>query len=245
MKTKKVRAVLVESKNNKDRQYPCILKYSHIFGDIKGKIGYYDCNIRTPTIKMEIILINLEDEIKEEDKYLTEDGEILQTYNTTHKKCNCRKVIATQDQISPEYISKFIEQYNSNCVEDIEIEMEEFLEMNNLTGECIITYESKMTNGFITIIEKDPDYEGFVLEINEYERQGLPVDRKLLIKLANKYNTPIPNYGDIPSNSQENIMYTEEEVLEIIDKYDTAKWGCPSKKSIDEITKWFELNKKK
>jgi len=67
MKTKKVRAVLVESENNKDRQYPCILKYSHMFGDVKGKIGYFDCNIRTTAIKMEIILISLEDEIKTGD----------------------------------------------------------------------------------------------------------------------------------------------------------------------------------
>ena len=40
----------------------------------------------------------------------------------------CKKVIATQSQIPPEYIQQFIEEYNKGEVKDIEIEMEVFFE---------------------------------------------------------------------------------------------------------------------
>lgn len=262
MKTKKVRPVLIESKNNEDRQYPCILKYSHMFGDTKGKIGYFDCNIRTPAIKMEIILISLEDEniesgdigfinigsgtigtVSYDKEYKTWD---LTTKDNIHYPFTTReyikKVIAIQDQIPSEYISKFIEQYNNGCIEDFEIEMEKIKNpnFNRNKGVCVSnpTYLliPKFTNGFISVVEKE-------LNFKNTDRNHLEwiYDRLMNIHGEN----PDLDYMLKLKSISESILYTEKEVLEIIDKYDTAKWGCSSKKSIDEITKWFELNKKK
>lgn len=64
------------------------------------------------------------------------------------------KVIATQDQIPPEYIQQFIEEYNKGKVKDVEIEMFE----PTLYTEDGLDYKDniqpKLTNGFITIVEK-------------------------------------------------------------------------------------------
>ena len=95
------------------------------------------------------------------------------------------KVIARQSQIPPEYISEFIEQYNNDCVEDFEIKCggsyEEFLDFCGKLGydydgafgwykrtdpggnrpntsklEDLFNKYPKLTNGFVTVIEKEP-----------------------------------------------------------------------------------------
>lgn len=50
---------------------------------------------------------------------------------------------------------------------------------------------------------------------------------------------------DITITEVKEKLYTEEEVLFIIDEYDEAKWGCSARKGIIEITKWFNQNKTK
>ena len=74
------------------------------------------------------------------------------------------KVIAIQDQLSLEYISKFVEQYNRGCVEDVEIEVISINEQRHINNpeyiSNILDYQSrlnltsKITDSFITIIEK-------------------------------------------------------------------------------------------
>ena len=73
------------------------------------------------------------------------------------------KVIARQSQISPEYISKFIEQYNNGCIDDLKIEMEELYiypdgtksKISRLMPDAKPIEEPKLTNGFVTIVEKE------------------------------------------------------------------------------------------
>ena len=128
MKTIKVRPVLVESKES-------TLHLSHgklLITTIEstGKSDLYK------SIPQELILISLENEKIEEgdwkynprlnkiwqhnrkNKSLSEDLQNIVSNDTV-------KVIARQSQIPLEYISKFIEQYNNDCVDDLEIEMED------------------------------------------------------------------------------------------------------------------------
>jgi hypothetical protein len=81
----------------------------------------------------ELILISLEDEkIEIGDLYIMDEFLMNPVKDKNEAdRCNnypsiapfCKKVIARQSQISPEYISKFVEQYNNGCVKDFEIEM--------------------------------------------------------------------------------------------------------------------------
>ena len=158
MKTKHVRPIWVESKD--------IHSQLEIDTISIGKLSYeakqYHC--KHP---QELILISLEDEeIEEGDKFVhhwfnenstNKDRIVISTAdeNTNdkkHRKSFIGKVIARQSQISPEYISKFIEQYNKGCIEDLEIEMENKIAID---GHTVIGIEPKLTNGFVTIVEKE------------------------------------------------------------------------------------------
>ena len=152
MKTKSVRPVLVESKErtnifNHDNK----LIFDNLLGE-KWSLGKYQ----------ELILISLENE-------KIEEGELV--YHFASKECciypnggfpsnkHCAKVITHRSQILPEYISKFIEQYNNGCVEDVEIEMDYFPTMGKIIGDEVFPgpniYYPKLTNNFVTIIEKE------------------------------------------------------------------------------------------
>lgn len=166
MKTKKCKPVLVETKDDT----------SSLWSYKRRKLYYNQANFNNPDaiIYYQLVLVSLEyDEVEIGDMGLMQGNGIKvvgvvsfdskhHTWNLTTKKGSCYpfstkdyfgKVIATQDQISSEYIEKFVEQYNTNKVEDIEVEME-------LVGHSvtlgIYNYEPKLTNGFVTIIEKEP-----------------------------------------------------------------------------------------
>ena len=159
MKTKRVRPVLVEIKDA-----------SNIFENNDKTLSFYEHKQHASSggKKFELILISLEDEEIEEGEYLNLAHRVivqptdLEWANSNSN--NLKKVIARQSQISPEYISKFIEQYNKGCIEDLEIEMEYF---ENDTSECIGMdgepngvpfngFTPKLTNGFVIIVEKEP-----------------------------------------------------------------------------------------
>lgn len=83
----------------------------------------------------------------------------LTTSNNIHYPFSTReyikKVIATQSQLSPEYISKFVEEYNNGCVLDLEIEItnptyDDWME----NGASPVFPKPKLTNNYITIVEK-------------------------------------------------------------------------------------------
>ena len=126
--------------------------------------------------KFELILISLEDEMIEEGEYLNLAHRVivqptdLEWANSNSN--NLKKVIARQSQIPPEYISKFIEQYNQGGVEDLEIEMEKcWINSDNVKGnsftevakfepsindfDAVLIIQPKLTNGFVTIVEKE------------------------------------------------------------------------------------------
>ena len=107
MKTKRVRPVLVKSKDIHSQ-----LEIDDIYiGKLSYEAKQYHC--KHP---QELILISLEDEKIEEGEYLNLAHRVivqptdLEWANSNSN--NLKKVIARQSQISPEYISKFVEQYN-------------------------------------------------------------------------------------------------------------------------------------
>ena len=174
MKTKRVRPVLVESKDIHSQ-----LEIDSIYiGKLSYEAKQYHC--KHP---QELILISLEDEeinvgevgLDLVDNTLFEVKRILTNHYESgilsFQKSYCKKVIARQSQISPEYISKFIEQYNKGCIEDLEIEMEKcWINSDNVKGnsftevakfepsindfDAVLIIQPKLTNGFVTIVEK-------------------------------------------------------------------------------------------
>ena len=142
MKTKKCRLVLVESEENTGITLGINIT-KNIPGAMRGQ-------------NYELILISLENEnIEEKDLYFVDNG-------------IKRVVIATQSQLSEEYIAKFIEQYNNGKVDDVEIEMQEwnkakmpkdFLKyiepgcgLPIIAGSEEVYYKPKLTNKFVTIV---------------------------------------------------------------------------------------------
>ena len=152
MKTHKVRPVLVESKEP-----------NNIY-TIDGKLYQTTPNTNIVVSKtdklipQQLILISLEDERIEvgENYYNIRLNKVFQAiaYDGYPSKEDC-KVIATQTQLSPEYIQKFIEEYNKGEVKDFEIEMIEKIH-NHYSGANAQWKEllPKLTNGFVTIVEK-------------------------------------------------------------------------------------------
>jgi len=168
MKIKLCRPVLVESKVRTN-----FLAY-------KGRTLKYNqanFNDEEETIYYNLILISLDpnEKIEEGDKFMDSEGFLR---ICTEKKSNigiirwcdgsdvlasCRKVIATQSQLSPEYIKQFIEEYNKGEVKDIEVEMENY--SNCGIQELDSIFVPKLTNGFTIIVEKEPiNYTGEEVE---------------------------------------------------------------------------------
>ena len=166
MKTKKVRPVLVEIKDA-----------SNIFENNDKTLSFYEHKQHASSggKKFELILISLEDEKIEEGEYLNLAHRVivqptdLEWANSNSN--NLKKVIDRQSQIPQKYISKFIEQYNNSCVEDLEIEMEKcWINSDNVKGnsftevakfepsindfDAVLIIQPKLTNGFVTIVEK-------------------------------------------------------------------------------------------
>ena len=211
MKTKLVRPVLVET-NEKNS-----LLWSY-----KGRRLYYNqanFNDLDETIYYQLILISLEDEkIEVGDKCFNANNptDVINNIINIDSNTSClnansfkeswKKIIAAQDQLSPEYIAKFVEQYNNGEVNDVEIEVytmnEGYTDVNDYPYQEINIL--KLSNGFISIIEK-----------------------------------------------KEPILYTEEEVLQLLYKWSVYKVNIELDKLADELPhilsydEWFEQNKKK
>ena len=247
MKTKRVRPILVESKES-------TLHLSHgklLITSIEstGKSDLYK------SIPQELILISLEDEeIEENDYYYFSKSNSLHKHLGTlplnkykHDGDKCFKVIARQSQIPQEYISKFIEQYNQGCIEDLEIEMEKcWINSDNVKGnsftevakfepsindfDAVLIIQPKLTNGFVTIVEKD---EIIGKPLDDYIKQKHNQDR--CIGFIDGYQA---------RKSEEPSSYTEEEVRKLISE--ALYHFCPmnNHREEDEID-WFENNKKK
>ena len=214
MKTKKCRPVLVESKENTGITLGINIT-KNIPGAMRGQ-------------NYELILISLEDEEYNEGDYVLCKNQILEVdSNKAYSGANfitlsyCRqnkfpKVIATQSQISPEYIAKFIEQYNNGKVDDVEIEMQEW-------------NKAKMPKDFLKYIEPGC---GLPIIAGSEEVYYKP-------KLTNKFVTIVTIV-----EKKEPILYTEEEVKDLFIRYRCFRNENPEL-SIWDHDQWFQENEKK
>ena len=144
MRTKKCRPVLVESKENTGITLGINIT-KNIPGAMRGQ-------------NYQLILISLEDEKIEVGDlvYDTLKNQLFNVMSNYDGMEYIHKVIATQDKISPEHITKFVDQYNNGEVNDVEIEVytmnEGYTDVNDYPYQEINIL--KLSNGFITIIEK-------------------------------------------------------------------------------------------
>lgn len=157
------------------------------------------------------------------------------------------KVIATQDQLSPELIQQLIAEYNNSCMQDFEIEMEE--DKSNLcdcyyTKYCKSTqlapgvkcrdikhYKPKLNNGFVCIVKKEP--------ITYTEEEVLERLNNLNDLLEEKQYISNINEGVISTSNM-----SSKEINELNKREEYIQSITNDNFEID-VKKWFEQNKKK
>jgi hypothetical protein len=223
MKTLLVRSVLVESK-----EVTNLWSY-------KGRRLYYDqanFNDEDETIYYQLILISLDPDEKIEEGDLKygcgrlEKQDAFRYENTTIiGTIIWRKVIATQDQLSPELINQLVSEYNNGGMQDFEIEMfhdwsTEIEHGLDPITDSTFTVKPKLTNGFVYVAE-NPVF-GI---LNDPKVNGVDYE-----------NTPVPDYPPI---------YTEDEVNLLFHKYldDHSVLNTHRNHAIMDV--WFNENKKK
>ena len=267
MKTIKVRPVLVESKENKAQNLPlytigkCIKQLSDVN---VGKLQLiqrmmFSFEYFQP---MELVLISLEDEkIEAGDLFLLGwslyIAERCSSDETIYVKDNkgvffqkmCKKVIARQSQISPEYISKFIEQYNRGGVEDLEIKMEEYFNQSIGDKVEVINNVYNFSKGdLITIKQFNYKNDCNLIEFEEDDeyKQGFHISH---LNINSKFEPKLTN-GFVTIVAKEPITYTEEEVKSLCSGayslgLSSLKSEIPDLEEMMELDNWFENNKKK
>lgn len=200
MKTKLVRPVLVESKEPTELILSAADKYKYLH-----KTEYYGSAMESTLGKdvyQQLILISLEDEkIEVGDKYLLPNGIITSAATDYKRPDDYKKIIATQSQLSPEHIHQFIKEYNKGEVKDIRIEMEEYTDGNGMYRNSKM-FQPKLTNGFITIVEKlqIPKISADDLPLtngNYTEEEVIELLEKAFIKAAS-YAGFVSYYGLMP-----------------------------------------------
>lgn len=179
MKTKFVRPVLITSKEQTN------------LWSYKGRRLYYNqanFNDEDETAYYQLVLISLDPNEKIErgnkvvtnnvdyfateiqlctmSEFLDSDNIIKFGINNHIKvyKSGYNKLIATQDQLSPDLIQKLVAEYNNGGMQGFDVEMDcEFTSTNKgLDGfpEDNVdwwVYKPKLTNGFVTVAEKESD----------------------------------------------------------------------------------------
>lgn len=182
MKTKKVRPVLVETKDTTSPLW-----------SYKGRRLYYNqANFNDPDeiIYFQLVLVSLEDDEIEIGDYvyfgyhifkvttalkdaLIVTNPIEGTQQTLIGIDGFKKVIATQDQIPDDYIEEFVYKYGFGKAENIEIKMEGFVQSSTWEYDDPEGYKPKLTNGFVTIVEKEPilySKRDLISLLEEYEQ---------------------------------------------------------------------------
>lgn len=239
MKTIKARPMLI--KGNTDNK----LK---IFKEFDGAISYSGFPSNSSSKEIQLILISLEDEkIEEEMQYLDIlNKEIIVMDKSTANMLNARmlynphyKVIATQSQLSPQYISKFVEEYNGGCVKDLEIEMD--VRSNAALGYKEYVYLKHIVNKKYIPVKIDANIyqETYSLgKEEEFEDWEIEIYSKL---------TP---EGYITIVEKEPIMYSEEEVSKLFNEFAkklSYEFMMERLKGLDAVNfsiNWLETNKK-
>ena len=139
-----------------------------LYHDGKGNYPQLSTNLNKLQYhtNQEIILISLDEKIEVGDTYCYFEKN---TWNI--RKCLKKeeqyfdkqyKLIATQSQLSPELINQLITEYNNGGMQDFEIEMEKSCCDIRVNGginspDCCHNHiiKPKLTNGFITVVEKE------------------------------------------------------------------------------------------
>ena len=213
-------------------------KNSYI-GFYNGKLYFSEFGYKTDGwINRKLVLISLDpnEKIRVGDLALDLGEDMRVKFNAflvtietlNYARQECKKVIATQEQLPLEYIKQYIKEYNENKVNNIGIVMECFdevkdmLEFNEMWHNNI-DYRPKPTNGFLTIAKKE-DYE--TISIGE-EVVKLPIQEL-----------------------KKPITYTEKEVLALCIEKDKEFWYEYHNEPFNEDNlknsiEWFYNNKKK
>lgn len=92
---------------------------------IKGILLFEEYPTKSVNVgNKQLILISIDpdDKIEVGDKFYNQDLQLIGELIVTNTYKNIFKVIATQSQLSLEYISKFIVEYNNGCVQDMDME---------------------------------------------------------------------------------------------------------------------------
>lgn len=149
MKTKKVKPVLVSTNKKVHDTY----MVDNLEYQIDKKLSFNG-------IEKQLILISLDPDEKIDvgDIVYEKDNE-YQIYEISDyykdnmpKEYPWCKVIATHDRLSPELIQQLIDEYNNGGMKDFEIEMDNnYNDVNKL----IDVEFPKLTNGFVTVVEKN------------------------------------------------------------------------------------------
>lgn len=266
MKTKLCKPVLVE-----------INEESNLFRKKGADFLEYipNNNYEGPYIGYELILISLDpdDKIKEGDIipyvicWANETYEYFNSNNGIRKSKipYVKKVIATQDQIPPEYIQQFVKEYNEDEVKDVEIEIDLFWNNggkygiqpfpNETATEKDRVYKSKLTNGFITIVKEEPEAVFFSTKFNKETitlyGAGKFQEEKIVLNKTKASLLFIDLYKFLEfdkGSSEEPILYTTKEVIKLLDSFGqhvSMELVGRRFEMIGELSKWFETNKKK
>lgn len=270
MKTLLVRPVLVESKERTN------------LWSYKGRRLYYNqanFNDEDETAYYRAVLVSLDpnDKIERGNKVVTNNVDYFATeiqlctmsefldsdniikfgINNQIKvyKFGYNKVIATQDQLSPDLMQKLVDEYNNGGMQDFEIIGEMLALYGKILLPCspsnnesnsdmsIYKFRPKLTNGFVTVVEKEhniPYQEEPIEEDGELVysdgRFGILNDPK--INGVDYENTPVPNYEeseDIFSKHKGSLFFSDETI---------EKMTCfPTIKCLDKKLPCYNHNK--
>jgi hypothetical protein len=263
METKLCRPVLVESKDS-----------TTMIG-WKNKIELINNSISQLVDKYyELILISLDPDEKIEvgnnfwyRNYklmtctgLSKSGQILTNNEVAkhndygHPQSLSKKVIATQSQLSPEYIQQFIEDYNKGEVKDVEIEMIAMNEGYNKPEDYPFQEIDipKLTNGFVTIAEKSNiEKQADLVEETAFEnlkvKKPITYTEEEVLEYLNNLNDLLEEKQYI-SNINEGIIsasnMSSKKINELNKREEYIQSITNDNFKID-VRKWFEQNKKK
>ena len=240
MKTKLVRPVLVESKERTDIWW-------------SGHKMYYNRTPKEPrTPCYQLILISLEDKFEVED--IVCDG--IKIMNATPKIVNAqhlidrrewRKVIATQPQLSPEYLQQAISEYNNGGMKDVEIEMEEYTDGNGMYRNGKL-FQPRLTNDFVTIVntmkaEEKLQQAANIHADNYYDKN----DSEQFTHWCNRQSNFLAGAKSPESLEywkEKEKLYTEDEVKEYVFMAYNLRTTDGCVRSTNSFIDWFNQHKK-
>lgn len=266
MNTITVRPILVK-KNNKRPKIGDICKNSiqvfiwckeHEMYNVLETLPDYK---NTKVQKLILISLDSKDKLNINDKVYLDLGEnsritTIKNLNGSHPifniDCGCakreslKKIIAKQSQIPSEYISKFIDEYNTGMVNDIKIKGESILNNEIIS---IYKFNWKLKNGFITIDNENIPENIPLSDIDENDICSFP-DNKILYWAKQLSNKSLSTQ-ELVENVKwliNKIAYTEDEVKQLFIR--RANEFSPSSKPFGDLLlrqdlEWFNLNKKK